>query len=263
MYKTLHIIALGLTALIASTSCQTMDDSERFIRVPVPEVARTALLLDFTGQNCTNCPKGHAIIEALEGQYPDNFIAVSVHAGSFGLDDKDGAPITGLKQPVGDILAKRYGIDAYPEAIVDGAGPYDLDAWSTEVAKAIATPSHITLDAVGTLRGSELLASAEVTAGEHIGARVHLWLVQSGITAYQNDGGKPIMQYTHNNVLRTCLNGVDGTAVELPASLVSYTEATFTLPERWGTEGLAVVAFVTDADGNVLQSARASVTPVQ
>ena len=44
---------------------------------------RKVILEEFTGVNCTFCPQGHAIAQALQDNNPDNVFLVNIHSGSF------------------------------------------------------------------------------------------------------------------------------------------------------------------------------------
>ncbi len=57
--------------------------SQRIIEPFVPSGNRVVLLEEFTGKGCTNCPKGSRELENLLTQFPNNLVAVSLHAGFF------------------------------------------------------------------------------------------------------------------------------------------------------------------------------------
>ena len=76
LYKFL-LSALVVTS--AFTSCDEIDENERYIELPAAEVQRKVLLEDYTGQMCTNCPDAHRLIASMQTQYPGQVIAVAIH----------------------------------------------------------------------------------------------------------------------------------------------------------------------------------------
>ena len=81
-----YIIKYAFISLaLLTASCDNISENDRYIKVEATKAERTVLLEDFTGQNCVNCPAAHRTIEALEQQYGSHLIAVSIHAGHFGI----------------------------------------------------------------------------------------------------------------------------------------------------------------------------------
>ena len=82
----LHKILLSAFIITtAFTSCDEIDENERYIELPAAEVQRKILLEDYTGQMCTNCPDAHRLIASLQEQYGGQIVAVAIHAGNFGI----------------------------------------------------------------------------------------------------------------------------------------------------------------------------------
>lgn len=250
--------------LFATVSCDDVDVADRYIDVPAVKVERTVLLEDFTGQNCINCPGSHRIIEALEEQYGEHLIAVSIHAGEFGIP-ADNKRYTGLMQPEGQIYNDRYGIVEYPNGVIDGhMPPVTDDNWASAVYDDIKQTTPLTIDLGATLSGDRIGVSCRLSTTENIDGTLYLWIVESGIVARQEDkdAGR-IPDYVHNNVFRACVNGVDGNAVNLvigePLTVKGDISVRNTDTEKWNVDNLAVVAFVKNSSG-VVQAARCSVS---
>ena len=95
-------------------------------------------------------------------------------------------------------------------------------------------------------------------------ARLTVWLTESGIEGFQKYSDHNDTKYEHNHVLRDCLSDPYGDAIRasrsdiaIPNEALSYT---YTIPATYGKnkwavnpEQMAVVAFVTDKSGEVLQ----------
>lgn len=255
------LMALGL----AMASCDEIPADDRYIDVEPVKVERTVILEDFTGQGCVNCPAAHRIIEALEKQYGDNFIAVSIHAGPFGVSASN-KRYTGLMQEDGQIYNDRYGIDDYPQGVLDGKLPtLNADQWAAAVYDEISvkTPVSIRLDAGLAPDTDCIVVNCLVSSSEDIKGSLVVWIVESGIVARQEDINEGrIPDYVHNNVFRACVNGIDG--VSMATGLSCSFEATYSIPmkntdtETWNADNLAVVAFVKTSAG-IIQAASAKV----
>ena len=79
-----HIAPIVVAASMLA-ACNPVAQDDRYELIEPAQVNRVVLIEDFTGQNCINCPAAHEVIEPLQMQYPDNVVAVSIHAGAFGI----------------------------------------------------------------------------------------------------------------------------------------------------------------------------------
>ena len=57
------LVAFGLIA------CDNIAEEDRLIYEPLPEVNRSVLIEDFTGQRCVNCPTAADEIQKLQKEY--------------------------------------------------------------------------------------------------------------------------------------------------------------------------------------------------
>lgn len=267
MKKTLLALYTATLALGASlAACGGVDDYDRFVPTTPVEVARTVLIEDFTGQNCVNCPAAHEVLDQLVAQYPDNVIPVSIHAGHFAVKvERTRYPdYIGLAQPEGDDMAGRWGITAYPSGVVNRTGgALEADSWAEAVRRQLATPSHLGVGvqaSLSTSDPSEIAITVTLDPQENAEGTLHVWVVESGIVAFQLANGQGrIPDYVHDNVYRCSVDGIDGTPVTLtmrePQTL-SFTQAVRqTETERWDTSHLSIVAFVETHSEGVLQAA--------
>lgn len=249
--------------------CGDIAEDERYIPVEPVKVERTVLLEDFTGQNCVNCPAAHRTIEALEEQYGAHLVAVSIHAGHFGIPATN-KRYTGLMQEEGQEYNDRYGIEEYPRGVVDGKTPtLGSDQWASAVYEDIsaATPLSISLDAQLDDKGENILIDYSLKSSEALAGNLVVWIIESGIVARQEDINEGrINDYVHNNVFRACVNGLDGEAVTISKGVESQGSYSIavkdTETEKWNVANLAVVAFVNNASG-VLQAARTSLAKTE
>ena len=252
-----------IIAVLALASCDNVPEDERLIDVPMPEVQRTILIEDFTGQRCVNCPTASAEIEKIKAEYgEDKVIAVSIHAGPFSRS------ILGKRYALatdeGDAYYEVSGADHQPIGMVNRRGLTDYPQWATAVYEQIqiTTPVSMELTALldeeaGTLEVSTSLLSVADVAG----AKLQLWLVEDGVVAFQMlPDGSTDNQYVHHHVLRAALNGTWGEEVDLTTGVPSSSVSTFRLADYSNVtdvHNLVVVAFVYNGAG-VLQVAEAT-----
>lgn len=253
--------ALGMTL----TACNGIAEDDRYIDVEAPKVDRTVLLEDFTGQNCVNCPAAHRVIEALEEQYGSHLVAVSIHAGYFGIPATN-KRYTGLMQEEGQTYNDQYGIEDYPKGVLDGKLPIlNPDQWASAIYQDISTPTpvSITVDANLNAAGTDIEIACTVSSSEEYDGNLVLWVTESGIVARQEDINEGrINDYVHNNVFRACVNGINGETVKLgigEATTQNYSvELKNTDTEKWVPQNLAIVAFVKNKTG-VAQAAKTNI----
>lgn len=254
---------LIITAAATMVACNDIAENERLIPMESVKAERAVLIEDFTGQKCVNCPDAHKTIEALEEQYADKVIAVSIHAGAFGIA-ADNTRYTGLMQPEGDTYNDMWGITAWPAGVVNrtgGATTHDL--WPAAVRTALALPTPLDIDINVECSETDLFIQVDCAQNQDVSGNLQVWIVENGIVARQDSNAGRINDYVHNNVYRASVNGVGGVPVSLKA--FEHQAFTYTQPlrvtdtETWVPENLAVVAFVYNKDG-VVQAARQKVS---
>ena len=238
------------------TSCDQVDENDRYIKVEDVQVTRRVLLEEFTGQRCVNCPEAHAVIEKLEEQYGDDLIVVSIHAGSFGIK----SPF-GLMQEEGDIYANRWGINSYPAGVVDRTGNVmTYDAWSAAIRNEAGKETDLEINLEATLSADQknINITTDLLCSDNLSGSLQLWVVENDITALQFDGDVTVTDYKHNNVFRACVNGEWGQEIALTAnvsqklsnSIEVFVDPTYKIAS-WNTDHLYIVGFVYNDNGVV------------
>ena len=158
---------------------------------------RRSLVLDFTGTWCVNCPKMEAAIEETMEARPGRIVPVSVHCMS--VDPM-------YVKPTSDDLVKRFGVKAYPSAVVD----MDPESLISESSAALLQ-SHIDrlLEARGPaagirieseLEGDRYTVKAEMKIVRDGDYTLSILELEDGIVAKQTGGSE---NHVHNNVLRS------------------------------------------------------------
>ena len=250
------------------TACDDIAADDRYKELDTIDAKRTVLLEEYTGQLCVKCPTAHGVIEQLQEQYGDRFIAVSFHCGgeAFSIQQNDPAweGITGLATPVSEQYGKAAGVSALPKGRVDREGGLtNPPQWSDGVRQQIAIDSDVELTLEGGLDADKknISVSARIISPDNVsGAKLQLWVVENGITALQlMPDGDVNMDYVHNNVFRADVNGFGGESVSIQAGVYTDKSYTVAVQDEWVADNLDIVALVY-TDGGVVQAAKLKMT---
>lgn len=216
---------LPLLALLLLVGCDAVERPDRWREDPAPIVPRrNVLLVDFTGQRCSNCPAAADLLHSLTaGPAGARIIAVSVHGGALALST-DASP-RGLAGPDARRLTDEARVNSWPQGTVDrpvGGTLLRPSAWNAALAEHLAlaadadaaaqqslvADAHVTLATRTlsyTLRPRHLTDAAGQADAE---TYLHLWLVEDSITAPQTlADGTERADYLHRHVLRLDLTG--------------------------------------------------------
>ena len=200
---------------------------------------RRTLILDFTGTWCVNCPRMDAAIGAVMEDRPGRVVPVSVHCLS--VD-----PMT--VEPFSTSLQKRFGVSAWPSAVVDLDPESLITASSSELLlshmdrllEARGTASGIRIESTledGTLTvkaGAKAVKDGEYTLG--------ILLLEDGVVAKQT-GAEDGDKHVHNNILR---HWTDGDPVTLKEGETVELELTATITGQYRIAALLCRAGLVD-----------------
>lgn len=242
-------------AAMLLAACSYIEEGERLIYVKPAEVKRRVLLEDFTGQRCINCPKASDEIKALQEQYgEENVIAVGIHSGPLGFHSTD--KYMGLSTDTGDEYYSHWALDFQPVGLIDRGAPLEYTAWNARVREELAKSAPVDIDLVLDVKNDQLTIWADVRGvqGSTTG-KLQLWLTEDNVTAFQlmPDGSRN-MEYVHQHVFRTAVNGTWGEPVTVKEGETFTTQHySLTAQKGWNVENLSVVAFVYNDQG-VLQA---------
>lgn len=194
---------------------------------------RKAVIEEYTGVRCGNCPSGHKAEANLLKKYPGQLFAVNIHAGSYATpigNDPD------LKVSDGIALESSFKISGYPAAILNRhkfgtsyemkvSSSFESD-WENYMRQIFTMDSYVNIAAKGELdwatRKLKLTVQLYYT-GEVSGTtsnRIHVAMTQDEIIAKQEDykdyNPDQVTQdgrYLHLHVLRDMLTPLDGDVV--------------------------------------------------
>src|SRR5688572_25039259 len=77
---------------------------------------RNAVLEEFTGVNCVNCPDGHVRANQLYAAFPGRVVLINVHSGGYAVPS---AGQLDLRTPYGDAIDAFAGVAAYPSGTMN------------------------------------------------------------------------------------------------------------------------------------------------
>lgn len=254
--KFLTLALSAMAGMAALSSCSHIDEDERFIYYPRPEVAKNVLIAEFSGIGCTNCPYGAEIIHDLIEENDGHVIAVSFHPIGSPLTN----PIDGFM--IATIEAREYyvhyGSPALPAASIDGMSANDnREKWSDEVDASIKNkaPGEILLHSSfdGDTRKMTLDYKVEFNKNVEYATSFIVWITESGIIGPQKLGSETIKEYTHNHVFRARATDMWGIPLASSYQVGDAAEGTITfdIPEDWNADNCNVVGLLIDSNSKL------------
>lgn len=268
-------LSIGLLLLAGFTSgCDDINEDDRYIKVekPVIDNPRTLLIMEFTGNNCSNCPNAAAIIEQIkEEEAPQKVISVGLHPyGNFNTEPvptiHNESSIQDLRCQAATAIYDYYGKpNGFPTAIFNGLASSmsgTSSNWKQKASEALTVPTYISMSAKcsydNDTRELAVDYSVEFLDDINMGLNVTVWLVENKILGTQTmPNGRIDFNYVHNHVLRASLNGDWGEKLDPPFKEGGRKEgsASMTLREDWVAENCDVVVYVYRDDNKEVEQA--------
>lgn len=286
MLRFLFPSAFVVCALVFTT-CDYVKDPETMPTVATFDTTkRIALIEEWTGHTCLNCPAAARLIDDLHNVYGERFVAISIHDGFFAIAPPPGMPPCGVGHSDAFRLDLRCPTSAsysaaHPGAsdqaprgmmnrqVIGGTDLFEHGNWAGHVESIIQENAigsihidHIynssTRTVRPTVRGTWLLTHPN-------NLNIAIMLTESGMTGWQTDGSSSTCDsdFVFNDVVRECLNtpgsiaGVPLTnAPTVPGTRYSYTlPAEYTLPADYNEAGCHLIAIIYDTvTGEVMQA---------
>lgn len=284
----MRVTMIALCAAAIFTGCDYVDDPT----APISggnggtneTVKRRALLEEFTGHRCNNCPSAHAVAASLANAYGEKLIVVGVHATDFFAAPLDppaanGSYSTDFRTPAGNAYATAFNVSFLPTGMVNRT-PYNSSVtissgnWSSAIADIVGQDaacdiwfSSLEHDGTANTVSTEVkIAVLQPITGNH---NLTIYITEDHVIDWQlNSMASPpdVENYDHRHVLRANLNGIwgelaiDGSASAGDTLTIQIND--FALDPAWNSANCALVAYLYDTGSNeVLQAAEHEFEP--
>ncbi len=245
MFNRITHIILG-TILLLLAGCQVIPENERLLPLPMQEPQSNALLIDFTGFLCVNCPTAAAEAQRLQTDYPDNLVVVAMHPADNHFTQ---TTIAGYDYtcPEANIYYSFFGgtsTTPFPTGVIDmQPGWRSYTEWATAVRASVMQPKggllFLQITNVNEAERSFTVSTSAIWENNNVNpltnetdVEILLWLVADSVQGAQMmPDGSTNLAYTHRHMLRACLtddpwgmfNGiVTNTTEPCAAGLVHY-----------------------------------------
>lgn len=226
---------------------------------------RNALIEEFTGIQCPNCPQGHEDAARIMALNPGKVYSVAIHAGYFS-DPRHGQP--DYKTEEGIEIHDHFGVSSYPSGMVNrqdheryGQVQWRAD-WSGACRDVMAMVSPVNLWSAcsydAATKNLKVNIEGYITA-DMTDPRLNVFLLQSEIIGPQS-GGNMGEEYHHRHMLRATLGtGSFGEALTVKTAGNYFSkEINYSLPDAINevavdVRNIEVLVFVTDGQEDVSQ----------
>ena len=199
------------------------------MRISSPdEIAQRALLVEYTGWRCPNCPRASHYAHELQNNNPGGLIVVELHPATNGLTRPDRGGKDDYTCPEADeyyLFMSGMTDTPFPTGVFDfmpqGDGTYftDESTWGLQMLRSCQRPMVVAPTAKASVNAASREVQVDVTVIPVDEAELNLqcvvWLTEDSIVGQQYDGKEKKTDYVHNHVLRQSLAGVWGTDVLL------------------------------------------------
>lgn len=263
-----HTLSLSVASINGSTPTENVDDDEvsTTMNVYTTSVGRQMNLVEqFTSTNCQHCPKGVALLEAIQ-DLRDDVVVIAVHNNLMGdtdpfiTEDGNSYAYTMVGSGLPSAAFNRYYVT---DTSINGDGYLGLgigypESYSSQMAQVFSEsvidasntiPSFATVD-IATSYNADTRQLTVTVSGEAVDgftdfvgddAALTVSLTEDGLVARQTGGSA---NEVHNNVLRDVLTATWGDLLQWTDGNHYSNTYTVTLDSEWNADNMRVVAFV-------------------
>ncbi len=257
------LAAFALGGMAAFSACDNIDADDRYNEiekpvVPVEEVTKTLLIQEFSGNMCTNCPRGAEALHNIQEAYPGEVIVVGLHPEGGGPNT---VPIgtQDFRTEAAQAMYNIYQPSGFPCAVFNGLKSSQstaYDQWYTIASGLIGEIANMSIKADCDYDDAtrKLTVDYSVTMTHDIsnkdGYGIMVWIMENDIIGFQLDNGTMRSDYVHNHVLRASLNGDRGQIIgnAFKSGDIHRGSASMTLDANWKAENCQVVVYMFDAE---------------
>lgn len=229
------------------------------------------LIEDFTGWRCVNCPNmANFLANNIENLYPS--VVVSLHPSSNTLSNTDKAPFDlscSLADEIanslaGSNIASSMSLPAVSLDQTEYEGQVLHSGDTTSVYNTLRTLAKVLYSnyniyssppvnlAINVEKGTEgnFQISTLIVPEQYytMDVRLQLWLLESGVEAYQSTQSGMVSNYVNNHVLRMAINGNAGEKLTLTGDNMVLKHSISFAELEYISDYCSVVAIVSDAE---------------
>ncbi len=228
-------IALSLLSIAILIACDKIKEpkQQNYNSNPTPVVVdtasdavqlRKALIVDFTGFKCGNCPDAHRKADELKGVYSKNVVVVAAHVTTTFAAPNSGG--TKYRKDYRTIAGNLFDIDYQLETRglpIGWANQFAntklslFSTWQTAISNMVSTPASVNITAKQVqVLNNVLTANITIKANKNLDDSLNyvVLLVEDSIVDWQKDYSLPtnedVQFYVHNHVLRANLTNSYG-----------------------------------------------------
>ena len=230
------------------TGCEVIREEERLLPATSVQAESNALLIEFTGFLCVNCPLAAEEAHQLQKAFGDHLTIVAMHPADNHFTQTKNAEYD-YTCPEANTYYRYFGgtsTTPFPTGTVDMQnGWLDYPSWATAVLASVThkKSGHVSLTSTPTADSDSLCdiqAAVSVEPDKHYPqgtsrpVQLLLWLVTDSLTGAQMmPDGSTNLAYTHRHLLRgsvfedpwgvtlTCEAGGEPTSLETAAPIIA------------------------------------------
>lgn len=249
---------LFLCVLVAFSACDKID-SDNFVDgeiISQPEdVDRKILIEDFTGHKCQNCPEAAEEIHNIQNTFPNQVVAIAIHAGYFSEPNPPQAPYltTDFTTDGGDEIHDFFGPQSYPNGMVNRSGyPSDVLSnytdWGNMISSLTGSTAEVGMDISYTINGDAMTidVSTQAKVSFAAGHNVVVCITEDHIIDWQTIAGQgDVSDYEHNHVLRDVVGSTWGQEIgEISVGDEAINTFTCNIDPVWNLKNCNIIAYV-------------------
>ncbi|MFH1050552.1 MAG: Omp28 family outer membrane lipoprotein [bacterium] len=271
------ILLTGIIISLALYSCDEITKDYLETKGTVKDdttFVKKALIEDYTGFTCGNCPYAHEEASRLHELFGENLIVLAIHSSYYAKpttahpydfrtetatewDNFFGVSFSGL--PNGMVNRRGY---------LSGNHTLKHDSWQQTIDEVLSEKPIVSLEisAVYLKESRQILAFVTYMYNEKLDKyhNLNVCIVEDSIVQYQKwyrHDPEDVEDYVHNHVFRAALNGTWGEKLNTQLGIKTYS---YTLPDDsdWRHEKLKIVAFISDV-GNTFEVLQAGESEIR
>jgi hypothetical protein len=228
---------------------------------PTDSLFRKVLIEEFTGHKCPTCPDYAVFTEDMLAKYPDQVIALAIHAGPQADTFAYGTEKFYLNSKPGDSLYHNiFNVPGTPKGMVSRSGfpgshLLKQDQLETRIISLIDLEPKVMLKITDTYDTNTRKVTVNIQTRFLKDADTTYFLAaylsEDNIISPQIHGIDIIPNYNHSHVLRATFNGALGTQIanyQVHAGKFLYNGYTMNLKPDWKAANCNIIAFVYRGD---------------